>query len=130
MLEETGGPGEDYRPVASHWQTLSHTVVHLALIENRTHNNSGSGVNHHQTNKQTNKQTNRIFQFIITILILIASPNTTQISLVLYSIFCKIPFIHVSPIRNTSFKDYVWLITAMFSWCIWTTHQYRYWIQH
>ena len=37
-LEETGGPGENNRPVASHWQTLSHNVVHLALIEIRTHN--------------------------------------------------------------------------------------------
>jgi hypothetical protein len=31
------GPGENHRPVASHWQTLSHNVVHLALIEIRTH---------------------------------------------------------------------------------------------
>jgi hypothetical protein len=29
------------RPVASHWQTLSHNVVHLTLIEIRTHNISG-----------------------------------------------------------------------------------------
>jgi hypothetical protein len=29
------------RPPACHWQTLSHTVVHLALIEIRTHNISG-----------------------------------------------------------------------------------------
>jgi hypothetical protein len=33
LVEETGGPGENHRPVASHWQTLSHNVVHLALIE-------------------------------------------------------------------------------------------------
>jgi len=31
LVEETGGPGENY-------QTLSHNVVHLALIEIRTHN--------------------------------------------------------------------------------------------
>jgi hypothetical protein len=31
LVEETG-------PVASHWQTLSHNVVHLTLIEIRTHN--------------------------------------------------------------------------------------------
>ena len=37
-MEETGEPGENHRPVASHWQTLSHNVVHLALIEIRTHN--------------------------------------------------------------------------------------------
>ena len=41
LMEETGGPGENHRPVASHWQTLSHNVVHLALIEIRTHNMSG-----------------------------------------------------------------------------------------
>ena len=32
---------EDHRPIASHWQALSHNVVHLALIEIRTHNISG-----------------------------------------------------------------------------------------
>ena len=37
LVEETGGPGENHRPVASHWQILSHNVVHLALIEIRTH---------------------------------------------------------------------------------------------
>ena len=40
LLEETGGPGENHRPVASHWQILSHNV-HLALIEIRTHNICG-----------------------------------------------------------------------------------------
>jgi hypothetical protein len=38
LVEETGGPGENHRPVACHWQTLSHNVVHLALIDIRTHN--------------------------------------------------------------------------------------------
>ena len=41
LVEETGGPGENHRPVASLWQTLLHNVVHLALIEIRTHNISG-----------------------------------------------------------------------------------------
>jgi len=41
LMEETGGPGENQRPVASHRQTLSHNVVHLALIEIQTHNISG-----------------------------------------------------------------------------------------
>ena len=26
-MEETGVPGENHRPAASHWQTLSHNVV-------------------------------------------------------------------------------------------------------
>ena len=41
LVEETGEPGENHRPVASHCQTLSHNVVQLALIEIRTHNISG-----------------------------------------------------------------------------------------
>jgi hypothetical protein len=36
LVEETRGPGKNHRPVASHWQTLSHNVVRLALIGMRT----------------------------------------------------------------------------------------------
>jgi len=43
LVEETGVHGENHRPVASHWQTLSHNVAwntpHLGEI--RTHNVSG-----------------------------------------------------------------------------------------
>ena len=38
LVDETGEPGENHRPVASHWQTLLPNVVHLALIEIRIHN--------------------------------------------------------------------------------------------
>jgi len=41
LVEETGGPDENHRPVASHWQAISHNVVHLAMIEIQTHNISG-----------------------------------------------------------------------------------------
>jgi len=41
LSEETGGPWENHRPVASHWQTLSHNVVYIALSGSRTHNISG-----------------------------------------------------------------------------------------
>ena len=41
LMEEIGGPGENHWPVAILWQTLSHNVVHLTLIEIRTHNISG-----------------------------------------------------------------------------------------
>jgi hypothetical protein len=41
LVEETRVPGENHRPVASHRQTLSHNVVHLALIEIRPYNFSG-----------------------------------------------------------------------------------------
>jgi len=27
VVEETGVPGENHRPVVSHWQTLSHNVL-------------------------------------------------------------------------------------------------------
>jgi len=43
LVEEIGVPGENQRPVASHWQTLSHNVVssipHPSRI--RTHKVSG-----------------------------------------------------------------------------------------
>jgi hypothetical protein len=41
LVEETGGPRENHWPIESHWQTLSYNVVHLTLIEIRTHNISG-----------------------------------------------------------------------------------------
>ena len=41
LVEETEGPEENHRPVASYWQILPHNVVHLALIEIQTHNISG-----------------------------------------------------------------------------------------
>ena len=41
LVEETREPGENHRPVANHWQALSHNVVHLTLIAIRTHNISG-----------------------------------------------------------------------------------------
>jgi hypothetical protein len=34
LVEETGGPEENHRPVASHWQTVSHNVVHLEFLTN------------------------------------------------------------------------------------------------
>ena len=36
LMGETGRSGENHQPIASHWQTLSYNVVHLALIEIRT----------------------------------------------------------------------------------------------
>jgi hypothetical protein len=41
LVEETGVHGESHRPAASRWQTLSHSVVHLALVEIRTYNING-----------------------------------------------------------------------------------------
>jgi hypothetical protein len=41
LVEEAGVPGENHQPVASHWQTLSHNVIHLGLNGIRAHNISG-----------------------------------------------------------------------------------------
>jgi hypothetical protein len=41
LVEEIREPEENHRPVASHWQTVSHNIVYLALTEIRTHNISG-----------------------------------------------------------------------------------------
>ena len=41
LVEETGVSIENHRPVVSHWQTLSHNVIHLAVIEIQTHNING-----------------------------------------------------------------------------------------
>jgi hypothetical protein len=38
LVEEIGVPGENHRPVASHWQTWSHNIVSNKV---RTHNFSG-----------------------------------------------------------------------------------------
>jgi hypothetical protein len=41
LVEESGGPGVNHRPVASHWQTLSYNVEHLTLIKIQTQTISG-----------------------------------------------------------------------------------------
>ena len=41
LVEETGEPGEIHRPITSHFQTLSHNRVNLAMSKTRTHNLSG-----------------------------------------------------------------------------------------
>ena len=41
LVEETEVPGENHQPAASHWQTLSHNVVHLALSGIQSRNISG-----------------------------------------------------------------------------------------
>jgi hypothetical protein len=43
-LEETKVPGENHRPVASHWQTLSHIVSSTPCLNGiRTHDANGDG---------------------------------------------------------------------------------------
>ena len=41
LVEEIEVPGENHRSAASHWQTLSHNVVHLDMNGIRTYNFSG-----------------------------------------------------------------------------------------
>ena len=43
LVEETRGPRENHRPVISHWQTWSHNVVHIALIDIWTHTSVAIG---------------------------------------------------------------------------------------
>jgi hypothetical protein len=38
LVVETGISGEKHLPAASHWQTLSHNAVHLAMIGIRKNN--------------------------------------------------------------------------------------------
>ena len=59
LVEEIRVPRENNRPAASHWQTLSHNVVHRALSRSGTHNISGdrnrlhSKCNYHQITAMT-----------------------------------------------------------------------------
>jgi len=32
LVEETGGHGENHRPVSCHWKTWLHNVVHLTWV--------------------------------------------------------------------------------------------------
>jgi hypothetical protein len=41
LVKEIGLPTDYHRHAASNWQTLSHNVVHIALIDMQTHNISG-----------------------------------------------------------------------------------------
>jgi len=43
LVEKTGVPGETHRPVASHWQTLSHSVILSTPRHERGSNFSGDG---------------------------------------------------------------------------------------
>jgi len=40
LVEETGAPGENHWPVASHWQTLSHNVVSSTASRHERDSNS------------------------------------------------------------------------------------------
>jgi len=56
LMEKTGVPGENHRPVESHWQTLSHNVVWSTLRLSRilTHNFSGDCIGSCKSNYYTN----------------------------------------------------------------------------
>ena len=42
LMEETGIPGQNHRPVASHWQTLTLYWAHLSMSGIRAHNFRGN----------------------------------------------------------------------------------------
>jgi hypothetical protein len=59
LVEETGVSGDNHRPVANHWQTLSHNVdgVHLAMNgigTDCTGSCTSNGVKHHNLLKPYN----------------------------------------------------------------------------
>jgi hypothetical protein len=60
LVEETEVPGENHRPVASHWQILSHNVVSSTPHHERdsTHNISGDT---HRLHRQYNFQYLKLF---------------------------------------------------------------------
>ena len=69
LVEDIGVPGENHRPVAILWQTLSHNVVHLALIEIWTPNfivvigtdcTGSCKSNYHMTTTAPNRRTDNI----------------------------------------------------------------------
>jgi hypothetical protein len=79
LVEETAVPGENHRPVASHWQILLHNVVssiHFSMNRVRTHDfiaqivvnpttiRSRPRRHHTQTDKQ-NKTKQKHFVYII-----------------------------------------------------------------
>ena len=64
LVKETGEPGENHRPVVSHWQILSHNALHLALIEVRTRNISGD------SRRESNYHTITLYLIVIFFLLL------------------------------------------------------------
>ena len=51
LVEETGGPGENHRPVGSHWQTLVSSAHHLSEI--RIHNIGTDRIGNYKSNYHT-----------------------------------------------------------------------------
>ena len=63
LVEETGGPGENHRPVASHWQTLSHNVVSRTPHPDRDSNSQHQWCQIFFLNKNETKKYILIFNF-------------------------------------------------------------------
>ena len=55
LVEETGVPGENHRPIASHWQTLSHTVVLITPLHEQD-SNSQLPYNHDHDGPSTRRK--------------------------------------------------------------------------
>ena len=96
LVEETGVPGENHRPAASHWQTLSHNVVlnTPCLYGIRTHNVSGDM---HWLNRYCKCNYHRIMTT--------TSPGSSVILLETCSVLTNsVIFISLSNAHKTSFQ--------------------------
>ena len=84
LVEETRVPGENLRPVAGHWQTLSHNVVSSIprLVVIRTHNFSGDGYcigccrSHYHSMGTTAPSKTRLNILVIIVVVLKCGGNT------------------------------------------------------
>ena len=84
LVEETRVPGENLRPVAGHWQTLSHNVVSSIprLVVIRTHNFSDDGYcigccrSHYHSMGTTAPSKTRLNILVIIVVVLKCGGNT------------------------------------------------------
>jgi hypothetical protein len=74
LVEEIGGSGENHRPAASHWQTLSHNVVHLTLSRIQAHISGDLHRLHTSINKIDH---HNITEILLKVALNIITPNQT-----------------------------------------------------
>jgi hypothetical protein len=63
LVEETGVPGENHLPVASHWQTLSHNVLWSTPRLSRIWTHNFSDDTHHVWKEDLNSNCEKFYQY-------------------------------------------------------------------